>query len=109
VALQASTCSMRITCAPCKTAPLLSVALPSHDLEPLVAHLRCRGVRDYQIVINQGSCLRQFRAGVQVKLKHQSDQELCLLSPAAAAAQRSSWCSDDFDIDLSEEGPSDSQ
>jgi hypothetical protein len=75
---------------------MLSVMLPSHNLEPLVTFLKLRHVANYQIVINQGSCLRQFRYAIQVRLRQEADLDACL-NPAAHT-----FDPDDFEIDLPE-------
>jgi len=72
---------MRLTRAPCKKTPMLSVMLPSHDLEPLVSFLKSRRVASYQIVINQGTFMRQFRCAVQVRLRQEADLAACLHPP----------------------------
>lgn len=78
VGLLPDTSRMRLSrCARAKQ-PMASVWLSSHDLQPIVNLMQQRRITDFQIIINQGDLLAQFRCGVQVRFRRARDLELAL-------------------------------
>jgi hypothetical protein len=81
---------------PCKhtKTPILSVLQHhSHNLEPVVGVVVRAGVRDFQLVINQGCCYTQFRCALQVKFKTTEDMHKVVGGGAC------DYDRDDFDIE----------
>ena len=52
-------------------------------VEAVDAFLTSRGIRDYQLLINNGKIAAQFRIAVQVKLMFDNDKEALFADPTA--------------------------
>jgi hypothetical protein len=80
--------------------PMLDVRSPSHDLQGLVDLLQQSSVRDFQLVINQGSCQRQFRSALQVRMKRMADLDRFMLVTARSMLKLLPAAGDDDDDDM---------
>lgn len=88
--------------------PMLDVRSPSHDLQGLVDLLQQSSVRDFQLVINQGSCQRQFRSALQVRMKRTADLDRFMLVTARSMLKllpaEGGDDDDDDDMDITVDG-----